>query len=291
MTEVSLELAGWSEADLQLFLQSTEEPHEASNFPSHPEDKCSRTSCPPPSQKLPFRTDTLKQTHSEAESIPDTGCHSGLATAMISLNIKSDTHHQSETAKEFPVRQKSHSFPLSQVGDEALIEAAGLHAPLSNGWNLYPHQQSAVISCIKEKRSILAFDMGLGKTMIALFWAKAFNRCYQSCLICIISPCTLIENWRREAETVFGERKTVESSCRFFSWAKIPEPSKMLAESGFASFVLICDEAHAMQSMKSKRTIAALELCKSHVCRGTILATGRLILHLNLFCAITNYGN
>ena len=43
--------------------------------------------------------------------------------------------------------------------DERLIAAAGLYAPLSNGWTLYEHQKEAVIACIKQKRSILAYDM------------------------------------------------------------------------------------------------------------------------------------
>ena len=58
------------------------------------------------------------------------------------------------------------------------------------------------------------------------------------------------------------------------SWARIPSIIEISAMRNNSRFVLICDEAHAMQSLKSIRTQAALELCKSSHCVGVILATG-----------------
>jgi SNF2 family DNA or RNA helicase len=39
-------------------------------------------------------------------------------------------------------------------------------------------------------------------------------------------------------------------------------------------FVVIGDESHAMQSLASQRTAAALALCLSNACVGCVLATG-----------------
>ena len=39
-------------------------------------------------------------------------------------------------------------------------------------------------------------------------------------------------------------------------------------------YILVCDEAHAMQTLYSRRTKAALALCHSPLCRGVILSTG-----------------
>jgi hypothetical protein len=171
--------------------------------------------------------------------------------------------------------------------DERLIAAAGLDAPLSNGWTLYPHQRSAVVSCIVQRRAILAFDMGLGKTIITLLWAKAFCLCYPNCSVIIVAPCTLLENWKREASVAFHGIES-EHCIQYASWAKIPSAAAVLAgarrsssssSSSAGSFVLICDEAHAMQSASSARTRAAVALCESAACRGAALATGTVHVH------------
>lgn len=67
--------------------------------------------------------------------------------------------------------------------------------------------------------------------------------------------------------------ETSNKSVRLFSWAKIPTPGSLLTKT-FENFVLICDEAHAMQTLKSARTQSALSLCQSPYCIGAILATG-----------------
>lgn len=95
----------------------------------------------------------------------------------------------------------------------------------------------------------------------------------------VVCPCTLFQNWQREARMVgiLGGgacASGLQDSCvRLVSWAKIP-PVSTLMTNYFSSFVLICDEAHAMQTISSARTQAALSLCRSSACIGVILATG-----------------
>ena len=119
------------------------------------------------------------------------------------------------------------------------------------------------------------YSQGLGKTLIGLIWAKAFCNTIPNCVAIVIAPCTLLEIWKKEASLVGLSSSNVDPRCniRFASWAKIPSVQELLRV-GCKSFVLICDEAHAMQTLKSARTQAALALCQSMSCKGVLLATG-----------------
>ena len=114
---------------------------------------------------------------------------------------------------------------------------------------------------------------------------------HKPCALVVIAPCTLIENWKREGEIVGFSSVNLKDlvtpaksakSCRQIdssnlslitvSWAKIPVVSDILK--CFSNFVVVADEAHAMQTMTSIRTKSALTLCQHRACRGVILATG-----------------
>ena len=153
----------------------------------------------------------------------------------------------------------------------------------ANGWKLFDHQLLAINECLKLGRTILAFDMGLGKTLISLSWAKAVTRSLQyKCLTIIVAPCTLIDNWKREAAVLDFEvlnlkaKRTEKCSIKFSSWSKIPEVEEInkLLCSHFQSFVVVADEAHAMQSFSSQRTKLMLALCSHSKCVGSILSSG-----------------
>jgi hypothetical protein len=66
---------------------------------------------------------------------------------------------------------------------ERLIAAAELDQPLRNGWTLFPHQKEAVAAILQRRRVILAFDMGLGKTLISLVAARAWQKVGRCCCI------------------------------------------------------------------------------------------------------------
>eukprot|EP01050_Picozoa_sp_SAG11_P017532 SAG11_NODE_2539_length_3242_cov_3.190900_3_plen_197_part_00 len=142
-----------------------------------------------------------------------------------------------------------------------LLAHAALDKPLGNGWSLYAHQKEAVRQIIEQRRVILAFDMGLGKTLISLVAARAFQRTTR-CRVEVLCPVSMADSWRREALAI-GVTLTVHS------WGKIPAPD---ADSRGGRFMLICDEAHYMQNPKARRTKAALELANAACV--LILATG-----------------
>jgi hypothetical protein len=173
--------------------------------------------------------------------------------------------------------------PQASLMREALIKAANLEEPLPNGWRLFAHQKEAVVRCLDMGRTIMAFDMGLGKTLISLVWAKAVCTVVrQGTVAVVVAPCTLQEVWRREA-TMLGFHVTSGSSSSkscpvdeegrptlfLFSWSKPPTPGQFKQR-----FVLMADEAHAMQTFTSQRTQSVMGVCAQPNCIGVILATG-----------------
>lgn len=168
---------------------------------------------------------------------------------------------------------------------EKLLRAACLDSALPNGWKLFNHQKEAIKECLRLGRSIMAFDMGLGKTLISLIWAKAVCSQCPDCITVIIVPCTLTEVWKREAEMIgfitidlkkkYSKVNTTlahgaqSPKIAISSWSKIPNAAHFCQK-----YVLIADEAHAMQSITSIRTKSALNLCLHANCLGLILSTG-----------------
>jgi hypothetical protein len=130
---------------------------------------------------------------------------------------------------------------------------------LPNGWKLFPHQKDAIIEALQLQRVILAYDMGLGKTCISLVWAREMSKRIGNCLTVVVCPCTLAETWRREACSLgFHEESRGTSCIRICSWAKVPTTQDLLHN--HTQFLLLCDESHAMQTLKSQRTKAVLQL-------------------------------
>jgi hypothetical protein len=110
-----------------------------------------------------------------------------------------------------------------------------------------------------------------------------------------------MENWSREAAVVGFQPLATASSTRkhqtvhknsvplyihIVSWAKIPTPNEIFAlcndsfslptttGGGPFNYIVVADEAHAMQTITSSRTRSALSLCKHPKCIGVLLSTG-----------------
>lgn len=171
---------------------------------------------------------------------------------------------------------------------QKIINAAKLDSKLPNGWSLFQHQKDAIEACIRYERSILSLDMGLGKTICCLKWAKAITDVVSNTITIVVAPCTLNEVWKREAESInfqcisllrWKSAKPLDLSKPVLiiaSWAKIPELSDILHSNAPSNlkYLFIGDEAHAMQSLSSQRTQAAMKLCLNIRCIGCVLSTG-----------------
>ncbi|KAL7435527.1 hypothetical protein ACHAXM_005401 [Skeletonema potamos] len=208
----------------------------------------------------------------------------------------------------------SRILPINDDDTDSLIENAELEKQLLNGWTLYDHQKEGVLRALRMRRLVLAFDMGTGKTIIGCVWAKAFLRTFKGIKIFVIAPVTLHEDWRRTATSATGlkldsgkkknevAKKKVASSddeyyatgkkrkskkkeeedtpsdddepdVHIYSWSNVSAYKELINDCP-EGYVVICDEAHNMQSMSSQRTKDALKLMKPKYCRGVLLLSG-----------------
>lgn len=216
----------------------------------------------------------------------------------------------------------SRILPVNDDDTDSLIENAELDKLLLNGWTLYDHQKEGVLRALRMRRLILAFDMGLGKTIIGCVWAKAFLRTFVGIKIFVIAPVSLHEDWRRTAGSATGlkvdsgkKKKTAvkkkeepiseeyyatgkkrkskkkkgeeedtpqeddEPDMYIYSWNNVSAYKEVINDCT-EGYIVICDEAHNMQSMTSQRTKDALKLMQSSQrtqterCRGVLLLSG-----------------
>ena len=87
------------------------------------------------------------------------------------------------------------------VSTSALLDAASTDATLPNGWTLYTHQKDAIHSILRQRKLILAFDMGLGKTVISLVAARAWQRVTGGPVL-VLCPVSVKAGWEKEAAIV-----------------------------------------------------------------------------------------
>jgi hypothetical protein len=95
-------------------------------------------------------------------------------------------------------------LPIDDGHTDTLINNAELDNTLLNGWTLFDHQKEGIIRALRMRRLILAFDMGLGKTIIGCVWAKAFKNTFPGITIFVIAPPSLHEDWQRTATDATG---------------------------------------------------------------------------------------
>lgn len=102
--------------------------------------------------------------------------------------------------------------------------------------------------------------------MIACVWARAFKETYgkDNLKIVCIAPVSLMKEWKKTAEAATGlevepDKGIVDENSmelKVCSWAKVPTD----IPASIPNFVVICDEAHSMQSMEAARTKQTLQL-------------------------------
>jgi len=209
------------------------------------------------------------------------------AAANISRPSSASTTIASGRAKELPPLPSMIAYdpervaPIDDGRRAELIRNAELSKALLNGWKILPHQKSGVLRGLKMRRFILAFDMGLGKTLVGCIWGKAFKNTYPDLKIYCICPVSLSKEWIRTASSIVGldcdddgkeESPSPELDMHVCSWQKIPSPRKVPEDA--RHFVVIADEAHQMQNITSGRTKDALALMQDKRCVGVLLLTG-----------------
>lgn len=190
----------------------------------------------------------------------------------------------SATRPTLKCEQLAYPLPQAKPSIQCVPESCHLDETLQNGLKLFPHQKEAVLKAVELQRVILAYDMGLGKTLISLVWAQEMLKRFPNCIVVVLCPCTLTENWKREssslgfqsAEDLLSPVSSKGPELFISSWAKIPEVREINEKTGgrYSGYLAIFDESHYMQCLRSQRTQTALNLALHPSCRGLILATG-----------------
>lgn len=141
-----------------------------------------------------------------------------------------------------------------------LVSAADLSEPLPDGRVLFRHQRTAARWLLARRGALLAHAMGLGKTLTALAAARAMVR-QASCRIAVVAPVGLHAHWRQEGMAMGLELELI-------SWARLPR------ELPPAGTVLIVDEAHYAQNLRTVRTQSLLCLARHPRLRAIWLLSG-----------------
>ncbi len=149
--------------------------------------------------------------------------------------------------REEEQRQAEEAARKARERVEKLLAVLGdLDAPIGDR-TLYAHQKEAVRTMIEWESGVLAYDMGLGKTLIGCMIGSAYKKA-ENCRVIIVGPKTLRSNWVEEAGRV-------QCSIEYYTHDSIPTdiPDK---------FVLIVDEADSFQNMRARRTQKFIELAQ-----------------------------
>jgi len=141
-----------------------------------------------------------------------------------------------------------------------LVSYADLEVVLTDGRRPLPHQCSGARWLLARRGAVLADEMGLGKTLTSLLAARAMVRC-ADVRVMVVAPVGLHDHWRIEAASL-------DLPVCIHSWARLPR------ELPAAGTLLLVDEAHFGQSIKSRRTQALLRLARHPRLRAIWLLTG-----------------
>lgn len=118
---------------------------------------------------------------------------------------------------------------------------------LPNGIKPYTHQLSAANRIVAERKLLLSFDVGGGKTLTAILAGMGYQALTGG-KVAVVAPASLQVNWSRE----IGDLMDVS----LHSAGKIPQ----VDDFGSNRFFLILDEAHYYQNPRSQRTAAVQAL-------------------------------
>ena len=151
-----------------------------------------------------------------------------------------------------------------------LLSKDGIERVLPNGMMPYTHQFDAARAALHNRRTILAFDVGVGKTLTSILTARAYQNLTGG-NVAVVAPASLQTNWQRETDGLLD--------ASIHSAGKVPNADDF----GTRPFFLIADEAHYYQDPSSKRTQKMIAL--SRAAQGCMMLTATPIRNYpaNLF--------
>ncbi len=157
-------------------------------------------------------------------------------------------------------------------------------------WSLMAHQEEGVAFLLRRGSGLLAFEQGLGKTLVAIAAFNILREEDEALGLLVICPNSLKENWRAEIAKFSpdlsvrvipsgrrhrrrGLRETGEDVVLInFEGAR----ADILSVRGLMSrrkMVMVVDESHAVKNAKSLTTIAATDFADLAVHRWLLTGT------------------
>jgi len=163
-----------------------------------------------------------------------------------------------------------------------LSEANGMEIQIEGlGGELMPFQKVGVVYASRVKRCLIADQMGLGKTMMALATLQNLSA-YPALVVC---PASLKLNWQRETRKwLIGKKTSVingygagyyKTDIVIINYDILAKHIEALKNIEFKAMVL--DESHYIKSSKTQRTKVCRELSSNISVR--LLLTGTPILN------------
>jgi SWI/SNF-related matrix-associated actin-dependent regulator of chromatin subfamily A-like protein 1 len=173
------------------------------------------------------------------------------------------------------IRQE-HARSAGLVALSAATSAALDLIPATLGGELKPFQRAGVEYLLKQRRSFLADEQGLGKTVEALATIEA-DGAYPAIVVC---PASLKLNWMREierwlparsAQMLDGNRGAVPlADLTVVNYDIVA--GRLDALAALAPRAVTLDESHYCKNPSAKRTQAAHRLCATVPREGLVLA-------------------
>ena len=180
---------------------------------------------------------------------------------------------------EIPQEMMLVADEMERSRSEAIAAAKSVSAeidiPTLNG-TLLPYQKAAIQYAVAAKRSFIADDMGLGKSIEAIGSLEYHGDAFPAVVVC---PPGLVLNWRNEfnkwlphrrVETVMNRSdfpQRDELDVLIIGYSNIDHWCKMLT--GFKSYVF--DESHYAKTPTAKRTKSAIKIARSAPEDGIVL--------------------
>jgi SNF2 family DNA or RNA helicase len=160
------------------------------------------------------------------------------------------------------------SYEVDTITEQDVIDKVGAEL-----WNkLRGFQKSDVLFAINRKRVYIANDMGLGKTLETLVIVKYFSSIGA---MLIVAPRILSHTWQTEIKNWIGSHVRVviiESTKQLYkhveehdvlivSYGLIYKPDVLKFVARYK--IIVCDEAHNLQTRDSKRTLAVIQTAQA----------------------------
>ena len=150
----------------------------------------------------------------------------------------------------------------------SLADDADLDVPGLSGGELRPFQRAGVAYALRQRRTFLADEQGLGKTVEALATIEA-DGAYPAVVVC---PASLKLTWRREAArwlpgrsvaVVEGRRGLIDASADVVIVNYDVVDAHVDSLSALAPRAVVFDESHYCKDPRARRTKACLALAAS----------------------------